>query len=114
HRIPARRSAFSDWGPPSGLTSRKSSGFPECETLLACLSSGSLLAPPVAAGRHPLSVRVATGPTAGPTVRRILPDSAHPRLHCPGWPLPSPRPSPSSSADTPYRLMNGPSLHLSG
>src|SRR5262249_17489767 len=90
------------------------SGFPTCETRPAYQPSGSAPASPVEAARHPPSVRCAIDPTADPVARRILPDSARPHLHYPGWPLPSPRPSPGSSACTPCQLMNGPSLHPSG
>src|SRR3954470_21450030 len=113
-RTPARRSVPTDLATLAGTPCRKSSGFPTCETLPAFLPSGSVLAVPVEADRHPPLIRFAAGPTAGPTVPRIRPDSAHPHPHCPGWPLPFPRPSPSSSADTPCLLMNGPSSHPSG
>src|SRR5207302_6069882 len=51
----------------------------------------------------------AADPTAGSAALRKPPESAHPHLHYPGSPSPSPRRSPCSSACTPCRLMNGPS-----
>src|SRR5262249_30273374 len=84
------------------------------DTRLVCPSSGSGVGAPAEVDRCPLSTPDAADPTAGPAVLRRSPDSAHPHLHCPGFPSLSPRPSPGSSACTPCRLMNGPSWHPSG
>src|SRR5215472_9231139 len=90
------------------------SEFPACETHPACRPSGSAPAAPVEVDRCPPSARFAIDPTADPVARQTPPDSARPRLHCPGWLLLSPRPSPGSSADTPCPPTSGPSLHLLG
>src|SRR5271157_3517383 len=74
-----------------------------------CPSSGSDVGELAEVDKHPLLALGAADPTVGPAALRRPPESAHPHLHYPGSPLPSPRPSPGSSACTPCRLVNGPS-----
>src|SRR4030095_4870688 len=71
---------------PAATPGLKSSGFPPCETRPAFPPSGFAPAAPVEADRHRPSVPGAIDPTAVRVARQILPDSARPRLHCPGWP----------------------------
>src|SRR5207245_11139761 len=66
---------------------------------------------PAAADRFPLLALDATVPTVAPAALRKSPESAHPHLHCLGSLSPFPRPSPGSSAGTPYPLRSGPT-HL--
>src|SRR5260370_38325869 len=88
----------------AGTPDHKWSGFPACETLPACLPSGSVPAAPVEVDRGPVVARSAADPVAVPVARRTYSDSAHLLPHYPGWLSPSPRPSPDSSACTPYPL----------
>src|SRR6516225_1103102 len=85
-----------------------------CETHRVSPASGSDVVVPAEADRNPLLTLDATVPTAVPAALRKFSESAHLPHHCLGSLSPSPRPSPGSSACTPYPLMSGLSWPLSG
>src|SRR5271170_405811 len=99
---------------PVGIPCRKSSGPPTFDTHPVSPLLESALAAPVVADRRPRKVPCATDLTDDPVAPQTPPDSVHRLRHCPDSPVPSPRPSPGSSACIPCQLVNGPSLHPSG
>src|SRR5229473_446398 len=94
----------------AGTPDHKWSGFPACETLPACPPSGSVPAAPVEVDRCPVAARSAADPVVVPVAMRTYSDFARLLLRYPGWLSRSPRPSPDSSACTPYPLVSGPFL----